>query len=302
MPINSGGASSAHLLRDQRAPIAALRHVARVAEALHQHGPGAGDAGGVPAGRGRLAGKAVAGHRRDHQMERIRCARAMRRGIGQRIDDLQLLDDRAGPPVRDDERQRIFVFRADVDEMNVQPVDFGHEIRQGVQLRLDLAPVVVVRPIARELLNRRELHALRFIRDRLPLGPHRRVDAPAQVGKFLFRSAEGERADRGALVGVVRRGGRRADSKPAAPAAEAARTWRRVGVDEVSDMITLPDVNESGVGAVSVLEDDRCSGLRPIGPLRLATTDLGMVGPRCSRKKRRRHGLLRAVSAESGSI
>jgi hypothetical protein len=39
-------------------------------------------------------------------MERVRCARAVCGGIGKRVDDLELLDDRAGPPVRDDERQR----------------------------------------------------------------------------------------------------------------------------------------------------------------------------------------------------
>ena len=55
---------------------------------------------------------------------------------------LQLLDDRAGPPVRDDERQRIFMFRANVNEMNVEPIDLGHELRQGVQFRLALAPIV----------------------------------------------------------------------------------------------------------------------------------------------------------------
>jgi len=43
-------------------------------------------------------------------MERSGCATAMRRGIGQRIDDLHLFDDRAGPSVRNDQRQRIFVF------------------------------------------------------------------------------------------------------------------------------------------------------------------------------------------------
>ena len=86
-------------------------------------------------------------------MERIRCAPAVRRGIGQRIDDLQLLDDRAGPSVRDDERQRILVLRADVNEVNVEPIDLGDEVRQGVELRLDLAPVVLCRPIAREFLQ-----------------------------------------------------------------------------------------------------------------------------------------------------
>ena len=163
----------AHLFRDERAPITALRHVSRVAEALHQHGPGARHARGVPAGGRRLARETVARHRRNHHMERIRCAAAMRRGIGQRIDELHLLDDRAGPSVRDDDRQRIFMFRTDVDEMNVQPVDLGDEIRHGVQSRLARAPVVFRPPIARELLNRRELYALRRIGNRFLLRPDR---------------------------------------------------------------------------------------------------------------------------------
>ena len=62
-------------------------------------------------------------------MESVRCLAAMRRGIGQGIDDLQLLDDRAGPSVRDDERQRIFVLRTHVNEMNVDPIDLGDELR-----------------------------------------------------------------------------------------------------------------------------------------------------------------------------
>ena len=105
----------------------------------------------------------------------------MRRGIGQRTDDLQLLDDRARPAMRDDERQRILVLRTHVDEMNVQPVDLGDELRQGVESRLDLAPIVIRRPIARELLHRRKLHALRRIRDGFPVGPSRGGDALGEV-------------------------------------------------------------------------------------------------------------------------
>ena len=59
-----------------------------------------------------------------------------------------LLDDRAGPPVRDDQRQRIFVLRTNVNEMNVLPVDLGQELRYRVELRLALAPVVIGRPVA----------------------------------------------------------------------------------------------------------------------------------------------------------
>src|ERR1700722_4625154 len=80
-------------------------------------------------------------------MKGVRCAAAMRRGIGQRFDDLQLLDDRAGPSVRDDERQRILVWRTNVDKMNIQAVDLGYELRQAVEPRLDFAPVVVRPPM-----------------------------------------------------------------------------------------------------------------------------------------------------------
>src|SRR5918994_3668593 len=54
------------------------------------------------------------------------------------VRNLQLLDDRAGPSVRDDERQRIFMFRTNVNEMNVQPIDLGDEVREGLQLLLAL--------------------------------------------------------------------------------------------------------------------------------------------------------------------
>src|SRR5262249_19254123 len=78
----------------------------------------------------------------------------------------------------------------------VEPIDLGDELRQGVQSRLDLAPVVLCPPIASELLSRRELHALRVIRDRLSLRPPGRVDAPAQVGELRIRKIDMERTDR----------------------------------------------------------------------------------------------------------
>src|SRR3712207_7652408 len=44
-------------------------------------------------------------------------------------------------------------------------VDLGRELRQRVKSLLGLAPVVIGRPLARELLHRRELYALRAIFD-----------------------------------------------------------------------------------------------------------------------------------------
>ena len=137
--------------------------------------------------RRRLAREAVAGYRRNHDVERVRCAAAVCGGIGERFDDLHLLDDRSGPSVRDDDRQRVLVLRANVDEVNVEAVDLGDEIRHARSVSPRLAPVVLGRPVARERLSRGELNALRVIRDRLPLGPPRRVDAAAQFGEIRFR-------------------------------------------------------------------------------------------------------------------
>ena len=123
-----------HQVHDDPAPVTACRHVACVAEAIHQHRPGACDALGAPAGRGWLSRVSVARHRRDHDMECVRCGSAVRCRIGQRLDDLELLDDRAGPAVRDDDRERVLVFRASMDEVEVQAVDLGDEAGKALNL------------------------------------------------------------------------------------------------------------------------------------------------------------------------
>ena len=53
---------------------------------------------GTPAGTRRLAREPVSGHRRYHHVECVRRARAVRRRIGQPIDDLQLLNIEPGHP------------------------------------------------------------------------------------------------------------------------------------------------------------------------------------------------------------
>jgi len=130
----------------------------------------------------------VAWYRRNHQVESVRCRRAMRRGIGQGIDNLHLLDDRAGPSVRDDERQRVVVLRTHVNEMNVQPIDFGDETAAGRSTSLRTRASHTPLPNSARVLNRLELHTLRFIPNRFPLRPLCRLYAPAQFGKFRFRN------------------------------------------------------------------------------------------------------------------
>src|SRR5262249_46846680 len=87
-------------------------------------------------------------------------------------------------------------YRLHVDEMDVQAVDLGLELRQRVQSRLAPAPVVLGRPVAREVLYRRQLHTLRPIGDEFPGRPARRVDAAAQLVEPALTCFDSEWPDR----------------------------------------------------------------------------------------------------------
>ena len=128
-------------------------------------------------------------------MEGIGRCPAVRCRIRQRLNDLHLLDDRARPAMRDDHRQRIFMLGTHVNEMNVEPVDLSNEIRQRIDLRFALAPIVFVRPILRELLHRRHLYALRRIVHLSAIRPLCRGDPFAQVGEVRFGNVYAERTD-----------------------------------------------------------------------------------------------------------
>jgi hypothetical protein len=97
--------------------------------------------------------------------------------------------------VADDHRQGVFVLRADVDEVNVEPVDLGDEVRHGVDLGFALSPVVLVRPVQRELPDRGEFDALRCVVDLLFVRPLGRDDAPAKVDQIGLARPEAERPD-----------------------------------------------------------------------------------------------------------
>ena len=90
----------------------------------------------------RLVAEAVAGQRRAHDVERVGGVAAVRGGIGERAEHLEELHDRARPAVGHDERERIGMRRADVEEVDTEPVDLGPELRKRVQPRLGRPPVV----------------------------------------------------------------------------------------------------------------------------------------------------------------
>jgi hypothetical protein len=196
-----------HRVGDGGADVTALGDVAGVAEPVHHLRPRSRGADWVPADLGRLIGEAVAGQRRQHQVERVVSAAAVRGRVGERADDLEHLEDRAGPAVRDDQRQRVLVLRLDVDEVDAKPVDLGGELRQRAQLRLARAPVVTGAPVGHQRLDRRQLHALRPIGDGLLAGLACGRDAPLKLGQVFVWHVDLERADgevghgRAALLG-----------------------------------------------------------------------------------------------------
>ena len=112
------GCLAGHRVGDSGTLVAALGDIARVAEPAHQLRPRLADPAGVPAGLGRLPREAVTGDGRDNEVERVLSRPAVRGRVGQRADDLEHLDHRAGPAVRDDQRQRVLVLRPDVDEVD----------------------------------------------------------------------------------------------------------------------------------------------------------------------------------------
>ena len=98
--------------RDLRAPVAALRAVARVPEARHQLDERACDARDVPAAR-RASGprsRSRAATARSRGTRRRRAAVRLR--VGEARDDVEELDDRARPAVDEQQRERVRVRRS----------------------------------------------------------------------------------------------------------------------------------------------------------------------------------------------
>ena len=140
------GRDATHLWGDERAGVVAVRAVAVIAESVHQGGPGARGAVAVPASLCRRAGEAVARQRRNDQVEGVPWIAAVGARIAERADDVEVLHDRGRPAVRKDQRRRIRLGGADVQEMDRLSVDRRRELGVGVQPRFPGAPVVAVAP------------------------------------------------------------------------------------------------------------------------------------------------------------
>src|SRR5579884_2395449 len=143
---------------------------------------------------------------------------AVRARVGQRTDDVEELDDRAGPAVRDDERERVRLGRPHVEEVDALAVDLRDELVERVEPRLLLAPVVPVPPVLDELAQVAELRAVVPARARDLLGKPRAREALAQVVENCFGDVDREPFDRSHELDAT------------APSAGGARRRRRLPV------------------------------------------------------------------------
>src|SRR5262245_54964335 len=92
------------------------------------------------------------------------------------------------------------MLRTNMDEMNVETIDLGDEVRHRVEPRLGLTPVVFRAPVARQLLDGRERHALREIRDGFALGQARRKNTPAKILEVRLGKVDAEGTDGGGIT------------------------------------------------------------------------------------------------------
>ena len=82
-------------------------------------------------------------------------------GMGQRLDDVEELDDRSGPAMADDQRHGRRPAALFVNEVQVDAVYGGGELGEAVDRRFMLAPIELIQPVRAELLHVIEIGAVR---------------------------------------------------------------------------------------------------------------------------------------------
>ncbi|MCY1366757.1 hypothetical protein D9M69_536630 [compost metagenome] len=117
-------------------------------------------------------------------------------GVGQGADGLQQLEDRPRPAVGHDQRHGVRMAGANVDEVNVQAVDVGQELREGIEFRFRLAPVVASLPVPHQRLKLVELYTLGPVGNRFPIRPACSGQTAAKIVERGLRNTGAEGANR----------------------------------------------------------------------------------------------------------
>ena len=193
------GVEHGELAGDHGAAVAAVGAVGVVAEPAHQGVVGAGHPRHRPAAVDDGGGEAEARHRGNHDVERVLGPAAVGDRVGQRLDHVEEVQDRARVGVREQQRPRVRDLGTDVDEVDGLPVDLGQEVRVGVDPGLDRAPVErlpALDHVAQVGLRRAVVPRVAGRRRRVP-GP---LQALAEVVEVGLRELHAEGADLGGVV------------------------------------------------------------------------------------------------------
>ena len=148
------GVGIAQARRNTGSPIAALGHETLVTQVLgHQLCPQISNAGRVHA---RLLGsvrKTVPRHGGDDNIEGVGRIAAIGRRVGKTWNDLEHLEEGAGPAVGDHQWQWIGPLALGLYEVDPQPVNVGTEVIEGVKEFFLLPPVKRGAPVLHQFLN-----------------------------------------------------------------------------------------------------------------------------------------------------
>src|SRR5262249_58142991 len=136
------------------------------------------------------------GHRWNHDMKRILGTPTVAGGIGQRADDLAVLVNRAWPPIEQQQRQRIRIFRTLMNEVNVEAINLRLELTELIESAFLCAPLEPIAPVLDEALQISEIHAV------VPAGAiglvrkSRACESRFQILQDLVRNVNRKRNDR----------------------------------------------------------------------------------------------------------
>ena len=146
---------------DEPAPVAALRGKAAITQDVgHERGEAMRDLLDAEALLPGREGKPVARERgRDHG-EGVSGIAAETRGIGEARDDVEELEHRAGPAMRQQQRARCGPLAGDVKEVEVDAGERDVVLRELIEPGLGCSPVEALAPIGEEAREPRDVGAI----------------------------------------------------------------------------------------------------------------------------------------------
>src|SRR5882757_4186776 len=140
-----------------RTDVSTLGGKATVPQFVHEPHPQFSYAERVHTASDWTIGETISRHGWNHNVERIRGIPSMRRGVGQHRDDSHHFQERAGPPMCHDERDRSRTFAALVDEMNSGGIRRVSEMMESRELLHLCFPVELVSPVIANIFEEREI-------------------------------------------------------------------------------------------------------------------------------------------------